>query len=87
MTRLTLDATTSAKLTEQTALFDEGGRMVGMFLTPEQAFRFVCMEAQHDFDTTSSEECRREIEEQGGVPAEEVMRVLRADREAWRAKT
>ncbi len=84
MTRVTLDAATLAKLTRQTALFDENGRMVGLFLTPEEAFQYVCMEAQRDFDTTTTEQCRKEVAEQGAVPADEVMRILREDLQAWR---
>ncbi len=86
MTRVTLDAATLAKLTEQSALFDENGRMVGAFLTPEEYFQFVCAEAQRDFDTTTTEQCRKEVAEQGAVPAEEVMRILRADLQAWRER-
>lgn len=86
MTRLTLDASLTAKLTEQTALFDESGRMVGLFITPEEAFRFVCMEAEHDFDHTTSEECRRDIERDGGVPAEEVRKMFAENRRRWEAR-
>jgi hypothetical protein len=86
MTRLTLDAATTAKLTEQAAIFDESGRMVGLFLTPEAAFRFVCMEAQHDFDHTTTEQCRREVAEQGTVSAEEVRKMFAENRRRSEAR-
>ena len=86
MTRVTLDAATLAKLTQQTALFDENGRMVGAFLTPVEYFQFLCLEAQHDFDHTTSEECRRDIERNGGVPAEEVRKMFSENRRRWESR-
>lgn len=83
MTRVTLDAATRAKLTQRTELFDENGRLVGLFLTPEEYFQLVCAEAQHDFDHTTRDECLRDIQENGGVPAEEVRKMFAENRRRW----
>ena len=86
MTRVTLDAATRAKLTERTELLDEDGRLVGWFVTPEEFFRLVCADAQNDFDHTTTEECRREVAEQGVVPGEEVRKMFAENRRRWETR-
>ncbi len=86
MVKLTLDNGTVEKLRETSQLFDEKGKLLGMFLTAEESYQWLQKTMAYDFEHESKADAKRDYELNGGCTSEEGRQLLEAIRRNWEAR-